>query len=104
MTEDFQERFGGDVLPELLRVLDDPVPRVSAHCCSAITNFMDGASEELVKTQFQNISGKLMNLLKTGISIQKENAVTAFATSVVVIKTDFDQYFAETVQNLIACL
>ena len=45
-----------------------------------------------------------MNLLKTGISIQKENAVTAFATSVVVIKTDFDQYFAETVQNLIACL
>ena len=52
MTEDFQERYGGDVLPELLRVLDDPVPRVSAHCCSAITNFMDGASEELVKTQF----------------------------------------------------
>jgi len=45
-----------------------------------------------------------MNLLQTGISIQKENAVTAFATTVVVIKTDFDQYFEETTKNLLQCL
>ena len=45
-----------------------------------------------------------MNLLKTGISIQKENAVTAFATTVVVVKTDFDQYFGETTNNLLQCL
>lgn len=56
MTEDFQERFGGDVLPELIKTLDDPVPRVSAHCCSAITNFMDGASEELVKPNLMVLS------------------------------------------------
>jgi len=52
MTEDFQERFGAEVMPHLLKILDDPVPRVSAHGCSAITNFMDGASEELVKSCF----------------------------------------------------
>jgi hypothetical protein len=49
MTEDFQERYGSDVLPALLKAIEDPVPRVSAHCCSAITNFMDGASQELVE-------------------------------------------------------
>lgn len=48
MTEDFQEKYGEEVLPQLMAVLEDPVPRVSAHCCSAITNFMDGASEALV--------------------------------------------------------
>jgi vesicle coat complex subunit len=48
MTEDFQETYGHQVLPALVKILDDQVPRVSAHCASAITNFMDGASEELV--------------------------------------------------------
>ena len=52
MTEDFQETYGSDVLPALIKNLEDPVPRVSAHCCSAITNFMDGAKEELVMPHF----------------------------------------------------
>jgi hypothetical protein len=49
MTEEFQETYGDQVLPAMVAVLEDPVPRVSAHCCSAITNFMDGASDELVE-------------------------------------------------------
>lgn len=48
MTEDFQETYGSEVLPVLIKTIEDSVPRVSAHCCSAITNFMDGAQEELV--------------------------------------------------------
>jgi hypothetical protein len=48
MTEEFQETYGEQVLPAMIALLEDPVPRVSAHCCSAITNFMDGAPEELV--------------------------------------------------------
>ena len=51
MTEDFQSEFGETVLPALINSLADPVPRVSAHCASAITNFMDGAEEELVAPQ-----------------------------------------------------
>jgi len=43
----------------MIAILDDPVPRVSAHCCSAITNFMDGADEELVIPNVQVISQKL---------------------------------------------
>ena len=48
MTEDFQSEYGATVLPALIKCLSDAVPRVSAHCASAITNFMDGAEEELV--------------------------------------------------------
>ena len=86
MTEEFQETFGEKVLPAMVSLLEDPVPRVSAHCCSAITNFMDGASEELVLPHLETLSAKLGVLMKDGISIQKENSVTAFATTVVVIK------------------
>lgn len=59
MSEDFQEHYGEDILPVLLKVLEDPEPRVSAHCCSAITNFMDGAPEELVLKYLQVLSQKL---------------------------------------------
>ena len=94
MTEDFQEEYGKDVLPALIETLHDQVPRVSAHCCSAITNFMDGASEELVEPHIGAISPILAGLMKNGISIQKENSVTAFASTAVVIKTKFDGHFA----------
>ena len=88
----------------MIELLEDPVPRVSAHCCSAITNFMDGASEELVLPQLEKISAKLGVLMKQGISIQKENSVTAFATTVVIIKEKFDPHFEESLALLLTCL
>lgn len=104
MTEDFQERYGAEVLPALIKTIEDPVPRVSAHCCSAITNFMDGAPVELVQGFIGELSQKLGVLMNGGISIQKENSVTAFASSVVVIKEQFDSHFAESLNLLLNCL
>jgi len=104
MTEDFQATYGATVLPALLETLDDPVPRVSAHCCSAITNFMDGAEEALVLPYLPELSRKLAHHMTNGISIQKENSVTAFATTVVVLKEKFDQHFDETLNLLLNCL
>jgi len=104
MTEDFQETYGLEVLPALIQAIDDPVPRVSAHCASAITNFMDGASEELVLPHMGALSQKLGLHMKNGISIQKENAVTAFASSAVAIKENFDPHFNETMDLLLSCL
>jgi hypothetical protein len=104
MTEDFQEEYGATVLPALIAALNDPVPRVSAHCCSAITNFMDGASEELVEPHMQTISPILAGLMKTGISIQKENSVTAFASTAVVVKEKFNEHFGESIDLLLECL
>lgn len=88
----------------MIELLEDPVPRVSAHCCSAITNFMDGATEELVMPLLEKISTRLGVLMKNGISIQKENSVTAFATTVVVIKEKFDAHFEESLNLLLTCL
>ena len=104
MTEEFQETYGAEVLPALIKVLEDPVPRVSAHCCSAITNFMDGCSEELAFAHMTELSQKLGVHMRQGISIQKENSVTAFASSAVAIKEKFDPHFGETLQLLLACL
>lgn len=104
MSEDFQETYGSDVLPALIKVLDDPVPRVSAHCASAITNFMDGASQELVLPNMVALSQKLGIMMRQGISVQKENSVTAFASSAVAIKENFDQHFKETIDLLLNCL
>jgi len=104
MTEDFQDSYGAQILPAMIKVLDDPVPRVSAHCSSALTNFMDGASEELVLPFMGELSAKLGVHMKQGISIQKENAVTAFASSAVAIKENFDGKFKETIDFLLQCL
>lgn len=65
---------------------------------------MDGATEELVLPYMGEISIKLGLLMKNGISIQKENSVTAFATTAVVIKQKFDPHFSETVDLLLNCL
>lgn len=91
-------------MPALVATLDDPVPRVSAHCCSAITNFMDGASVDLVFNHMATLSQKLGVLMQNGISIQKENAVTAFATTVVALKERFDPHYEEAVDMLLSCL
>lgn len=36
-------------MPILLRYLGDPVPRVVSHVAAAVTNFMEGFSEEDVE-------------------------------------------------------
>lgn len=39
-----------------------------------------------------------------GISIQKENSVTAFASTGVAIKENFDKHFPESIDLLLKCL
>jgi len=42
--------------------------------------------------------------MQGGISIQKENSVTAFASSAVAIKEKFNEFFAETLDLLLKCI
>ena len=42
--------------------------------------------------------------MQNGISIQKENSVTAFASSATAIKEKFDPYFGESVDLLLTVL
>lgn len=65
---------------------------------------MDGADVELVLPFMEPISQKLGVMMTGGISIQKENSVTAFASTGVAIKENFDKYFPESIQLLLKCL
>ena len=65
---------------------------------------MDGADENLVMPHFQALSQNLCKHMQNGISIQKENSVTAFASSATALKEKFDPYFAESVDLLLTVL
>jgi hypothetical protein len=93
MTEEFQENFHEQVLPALTQVLDDPVPRVQAHACAAMTNFFEGTDENIIVQYVGVIMPKLCNLIQIGISIIKENAVTALASLAEAAKEQFVQFY-----------
>jgi hypothetical protein len=57
---------------------------------------MEGYSGELTQPELQDISGKLLILVQNGISLVKENAVTALASTVEQAKENFIPFFKET--------
>jgi len=104
MPKEFQNAYHATVVPALLARLDDDVPRVQAHACAAITNFFEHASAEIVKPHTELVCTKLCDLIKNGISMIKENAVTTLATTAEKIEADFAPYFNSTLQFLIGYL
>lgn len=104
MPETFQKAYAADVLPQLISSIDDSCPRVQSHACAAFTNFMEGYKQDLTDSQIQHVTQKLMHLVQTGISLVKENAVTALATFVEQAQANFIPYFKETVGILVTSL
>ena len=104
MAETFQEAYHAEILPVLINCLDDQVPRVASHACAALTNFMEGANKEIVLPHLQVLAQKLVLLIRNGISLVKENAATALASTVEQAKEAFVPYFQETLQLLIGVL
>ena len=41
MKPTFQEHFVNDIIPIMIKVCDDPVPRVVSHALAAITNLVE---------------------------------------------------------------
>lgn len=104
MSKKFQAKYGDVLLPAMIETLNDPVPRVSAHMCSAFSNFAEGSTCEQLWPHLDILSKTLGNLMQNGISLQKEHAVSAFATIVVKIEEKFDPYFSESIQLLLNCM
>ena len=104
MTKKFQAKYGDQLIPLMIESLSDSTPRVSAHMCSAFSNFAEGSTCEQLFPHLDTLSKTLGNLMQNGISLQKEHAVSAFATIVVKIEEKFDPYFAETIQLLLSCM
>lgn len=101
MPEKFQKEFSSDIIPVLINGVDDQVPRVVSHACAALTNFMENYKTPMEQNDIAAVTTKLMVLVQNGISLVKENAVTALATIVETAKEAFIPFFKETVGVLI---
>ena len=52
MQPRFQQKYGDDIFPQLLALLqNDPVPRVVSHSAAALTNFLEGMKLEQIEGQ-----------------------------------------------------
>jgi importin-5 len=82
-------------MPALINTLDDPVPRVQSHCCAALTNFFEGLNDEIAPVYVKPIMAKLSILITNGISIIKENGITALASLAEACKEKFNPYYED---------
>jgi len=65
-----------------------------------LTNFLEGTAEEVATQYIQSALPKLSGLIQNGISIVKENAVTALASLAEASKENFKPYFEECLKFL----
>lgn len=103
MQPDFQVTFHGQVMPMMMSLLDDPVPRVVSHAAAALTNFVEGMNLSNFNQYIQQLLTKLCSLLinsEKNISIVKENAIAAIAASSEAAGKEFTQFYVEVSQFL----
>lgn len=100
----FQTSFHEQVLPLLISTLSDPVPRVHAHAAAAVTNFLEGMNSCLLKPHLTNLMNKLYFLIMNGISLVKENAISALAAAAQSSREEFCYYYENFVSLLFSIL
>lgn len=84
--------------------LEDNVPRVQGHAAAAITNFVEGMKKESIKGYLTNLLTILYGLIKNGISIVKENVISALAAIAQTAQDEFKAYYKEFVSLLLEIL
>jgi len=91
---EFQQLFIGEVLPALASVMDDKAnPRVQSHAASALINFAEHCTPELIDPYLQPLLEKLFALLQTPKTIVQEQAVTAIAALADCAAATFVKYY-----------
>ena len=93
---DFQQRFGGTMVPALIDAFDDDTPRVLAHVLAALTNFLEGSNKSGVDGYIASILEPCLILIDTGISLVKESAISAIAALAEASRGDFVPYWQKT--------
>jgi len=91
---EFQQSFHKEILPALVSVMDDKDnARVQAHAASAVINFCEHCSPELLEPFLDGLLSKLLVLLHQGNKIVQEQAVTAIAAIADCIQDQFTKYY-----------
>lgn len=83
MQPRFQQKYGNDIFPELIIILQsDPVPRVVSHSAAALTNFLEGMKIEQIEGQLELLTNLLLHHSLNGISLVQESALSALSSTV----------------------
>lgn len=62
----FQAMFGERLLKVMMVSLEDEHPRLQAHACASLTNFLEGATDDIVEDHIKTLVEKLLRIIKYG--------------------------------------
>ncbi|GAB2211296.1 hypothetical protein Droror1_Dr00016589 [Drosera rotundifolia] len=102
---DLQTQFHSSVLPALASAMDDyQNPRVQAHAASAVLNFSENCTPEILTPYLDGIVTKLLVLLQNGKQMVQEGALTALASVADSSQEVFQKYYSTVMPYLIDIL
>lgn len=89
-----QSKYHARVLPALMNVMEDrDNPRVQSHAASAVINFCENATIEILDPYLNTLMAKLASLLQGGNKMVLEQAITAIAALADVVEDRFASYY-----------
>ena len=98
---EFQKTHHEVIVPKLLTGLQDQVPRVAAHACAAVTNFMEHLGNPLGSRYCEVFMPILLNNLVSPVSLVVENTVTCIAAIASSIAEAFTPYYLPLLQAIL---
>jgi len=104
MQPKFQRKYHTTLLPIIVKLSDDKVPRVSAHAFAAMTNFVEAMDKDEIQPYSRELLQKSLLKSQKGISIEKENAVSTIAAISEAMADNFKMYFTEVFGYLLQLL
>ncbi|KAJ7980581.1 importin-5 [Quillaja saponaria] len=102
---DLQVQYHQTVLPALAASMDDfQNPRVQAHAASAVLNFSENCTPDILTPYLDGIVSKLLVLLQNGKQMVQEGALTALASVADSSQEHFQKYYDAVMPYLKAIL
>ncbi|XP_052196429.1 uncharacterized protein LOC127803875 [Diospyros lotus] len=105
LAPDLQVQYHQHVLPALAGAMDDfQNPRVQAHAASAILNFSENCTPDILTPYLDGLVSKLLVLLQNGKQMVQEGALTALASVADSSQEHFQKYYDAVMPYLKAIL
>ncbi|GMI65072.1 EMBRYO DEFECTIVE 2734, (karyopherin enabling the transport of the cytoplasmic HYL1 [Hibiscus trionum] len=102
---ELQAQYHHRVLPALAAAMDDfQNPRVQAHAASAVLNFSENCTPDILTPYLDGIVSKLLVLLQNGKQMVQEGALTALASVADSSREQFQKYYDAVMPYLKAIL
>ena len=96
----FQAQFWDKLLAKLITWLSDRYPRLQAHAWASLTNFLEGATDDLIENHIKELCVKLLYVIENGNTMWKENGITWLATVAEAAETKFGDYYCDVIKSI----